>query len=464
MSASTTSHNKAGANPTKAFFVTMITRDITLEDCILDLVDNSVDGAWRSEGSRPMGLAGDADLSTYSIYIDALPERFRIRDNCGGMTLDDAINHAFSFGRRVMDTYDNYSIGVYGIGMKRAVFKLGTDIRIRSTYQDNGKRESFAVPIIVADWLANDTPPWDFDIDEDAPLPENGVEIMINGLTREAQNSFNNPAFIQNLRRTIARDYSLHLNRGLKIFVNDIPVAGWTIELRESPEFQPMRFEYNDRADDHDVSVQLIGGMAAPPPETPDPDEDDDEGDKRFGWYVACNGRIVLAADKTMVSGWGTEDWPQWHRQYSGFIGIVLFTAANAAALPMTTTKRSVDQSSEIYRRARARMREVSKLWIAYTNQRKQALEEAKEKEGAARALSIYQVQPRATVALPQLVARPTERPANIHYSVPVTRLRKLARRKFYFKNTHVIDVTGKIPGGRAALLATAWSDRHRAR
>src|SRR5438128_2057540 len=105
---------KVGANPTKAFFVTMITRDITLEDCILDLIDNSVDGAWRSEGSRPMGLAAGADLSNYSIMIDASPDRFRIRDNCGGMTLDDAVNHAFSFGRRALDTYDDYSIGVYG--------------------------------------------------------------------------------------------------------------------------------------------------------------------------------------------------------------------------------------------------------------------------------------------------------------------------------------------------------------
>ena len=33
---------RADANPTKAFFVRMITRDITLEDCIFDLVDNSI--------------------------------------------------------------------------------------------------------------------------------------------------------------------------------------------------------------------------------------------------------------------------------------------------------------------------------------------------------------------------------------------------------------------------------------
>ena len=69
---------KAIANPTKEFFVTMITRDITLEDCILDLIDNSVDGAWRGAGSRPIGLAEEADLSKYSISINISPESFRI--------------------------------------------------------------------------------------------------------------------------------------------------------------------------------------------------------------------------------------------------------------------------------------------------------------------------------------------------------------------------------------------------
>lgn len=406
----------------------MITRDIALEDCILDLIDNSVDGAWRSEGSRPMGLADDADLSKYVISIEASAERFSIKDNCGGMSLDDAVNHAFSFGRHALDEPDDYSIGVYGIGMKRAVFKLGTNIRIRSTYRaKDGSRQSFAVPIVVADWLQNDTPPWDFDIVEDAPLDENGVEIVIEALTPGATTSFGSPAFLQNLRRTIARDYSLRLNRGLKILVNGVQVVGWQIELRQSDEFAPMRIDYRDELDGDEVMVEIIGGMAAPPPESIDPDEGD-EGDKRFGWYVACNGRIVLAADKTSVSGWGTDDWPQWHYQYSGFIGIILFTAPNAAALPLTTTKRSVDTSSEIFRRARPRMRDVSKQWIAYTNVRKQALEEAKQKEAAAAAVPISAVARKEVVTLPTLVARPAERVGNVHYAVPITKLKRLAK------------------------------------
>ena len=139
-----------------------------------------------------------------------------------------------------------------------------------------------------------------------------------------------------------------------------------------------MRLEYQEDIDGEDVSVEIIGGMSAPPPENTEPEEDDD-GDKRFGWYVVCNGRIVLAADKTTIAGWGTDDWPQWHRQYSGFVGIILFTAANAAALPLTTTKRSVDTSSEVYRRARPRMREITRKWIDYTNARKTSSRRCKE-------------------------------------------------------------------------------------
>jgi hypothetical protein len=292
---------------------------------------------------------------------------------------------------------------------------------------DEGKRLAFAVPINVARWLANDAPPWDFDIAEDEALAEDGVEITVTTLNGGSVRSFESPSFVQNLRRTIARDYTLHLNRGLKILLNDEPIAGALIELRQSDEFVPMRDEYEDEIDGERVLVELIAGMAALPPDNSDPDEQDD-GDKRFGWYVACNGRIVLAADKTTLSGWGTDGWPLWHRQYSGFLGIIVFTAAHATALPLTTTKRSVETSSEVYRRARPRMREVTRQWIDYTNARKQALEEAKQREAGAASISIYAVNRKTPVKLPLLTPRQTERVGNIAYAVPISRLRTLGK------------------------------------
>lgn len=39
--------DKAQASPTKQFFVSMLTRDISLDDAILDLIDNCLDGAMR---------------------------------------------------------------------------------------------------------------------------------------------------------------------------------------------------------------------------------------------------------------------------------------------------------------------------------------------------------------------------------------------------------------------------------
>ena len=420
--------SRARANPTKAFFVSMITRDITLEDSILDLIDNSVDGAWRSKGSRPMGLEGDDSLSAYQISISVSPERFSIKDNCGGMTLDDAVEHAFSFGRHASSEHDKYSIGVYGIGMKRAAFKLGKNICIRSTYRDDDKsQQAFAVPINVDKWLQNDDPPWDFGIEEDQNLGENGVEIVVDDLIEGTKSAFGNPEFIQNLRRTIARDYSIHLDRGLTISINEKPVTGLPIRFRHGKEYAPAHIVYEDRVADEVVKIQIIGGMAALPPDDLDPNEAED-GDKRFGWYVACNGRIVLAADKTDVAGWGTQDWPQWHRQYSGFIGIVLFTAENAAALPLTTTKRSVDVSSEIYMRARRHMRDISKEWIAYTNDRKQALAEAKEKEIVLMTVPIHDVEKKPSLTLPTFSPVRAERRANVNYSVPVSRMKDLAK------------------------------------
>ena len=425
----------AKAYPTKAFFVTMITRDITFEDCILDLIDNSVDGASRSEGSPPIDLSDDTDMSKYRISIAVSPDEFSITDNCGGMTLDAAVDHAFSFGRPAGEAQETaYGIGVYGIGMKRAAFKLGRNIKVRSTFKSSDdSRASFIVPIDVIGWLSDDKPPWDFSIQDTECLDENGVEIVVQELTLDAQVALGNPEFIEKLRSMIARDYSLYLKRGLVISVNGKDVKGTLIDLRQSDDFIPMRYLYEEAlVDEHylsdgKVSVEIIAGMAAPPPEDAEPDDKND-GEKKFGWYVACNGRIVLAADKSTVSGWGTSDWPQWHRQYAGFIGIVLFTASNASALPLTTTKRSVDVSSSIFVRARLRMRDVSKKWIAYTNERKRNLDEAKRRENEAKVISIQNVEKDSVVRLPKFAEVRTERRANVHYSVPVSKMKRLAK------------------------------------
>jgi hypothetical protein len=428
--------SKAKANPTKAFFVRMITRDISLADCVLDLIDNSVDGAWQLEGAPLMTLSSQTKLSKYTIAIELSAEHFKILDDCGGITLDEAAEYAFTFGRKEGDPQEKNSIGVYGIGMKRAVFKMGGAIRIRSSYKKKaGSIESFAVPINVSKWLADEAPNWDFDIEPDKPLSKTGVEINVTDLNDDTATSFGDPGFIQNLRRTIARDYAMHLHRGLRITLNGLVIDEWEFEMREGRYVAPMRIDLKATVSKLSggvkktkgvVRISMLAGMAAPPPESAEPDEQG-EGESRSGWYVACNGRIVLAADKTSVSGWGTDEWPKWHPQYAGFIGLVLFVSEDASLLPLTTTKRSVDVSSSVFRHMIPQMRAVSKSWINYTNARKQAREEAKKLEAKSKPVAIFQIKKRSSIKLPSLTAKPKAKVAYINYSMPVERVRALA-------------------------------------
>jgi hypothetical protein len=87
------------------------------------------------------------------------------------------------------------------------------------------------------------------------------------------------------------------------------------------------------------------------------------------GWTVVCNDRVVLYNDRSHYTGWGEAGVPQYHTQYIGIRGIVIFQSNNPQNLPMTTTKRGIDLSSAIYASVKNKMREGLKLFISYTNQ-----------------------------------------------------------------------------------------------
>jgi hypothetical protein len=416
---------QAKAAPTKAFFVRMLTRDISLDDCILDLVDNSIDGAKERTGSPTAVLAQGEQLADFVVNIEISHDRFVITDNCGGITFNDAAEYAFTFGRDSTE-YDDYSVGVYGIGMKRAVFKLGRTVRIRSTYpREDGELTAFQVPIDVDAWLQA-SGSWDFNIDEVEPAPVPGVEITVTDLYEEIASKLDDPTYARSLSRILSRDYLLPLNQGLRILVNSNPVEAIRLDLRASESFQPIRYKYEDAS----VTVEIIAGMNGAPPDDAEP-EDPRRPDETSGWYIACNGRVVLAADRSDLTGWGLNSLPKWHSQFRGFVGFALFGAANAALLPMTTTKRSVDPSSATYRRAVARMAQPTRAWVDYTNARKQAGPDDRKAiaalEATSKPIPITSVASRSEVvlpAVPRAIATPV---ANVSYAVQRQTLRKLA-------------------------------------
>ncbi len=164
------------ATPHKRFFIDMITRDISLEACVLDLIDNSVDGATRSANKRPARSkapkphplsSGGVRYKGYTIEVKCTPSMFTIQDNCGGISVELAREYAFNFGRdpgEHTDADTEAGIGIYGIGMKRALFKLGRTFDIHSHTDDN----AFVMNVDVEKW-ARDANNWDLELG-DVPL------------------------------------------------------------------------------------------------------------------------------------------------------------------------------------------------------------------------------------------------------------------------------------------------------
>lgn len=411
---------KAHAHPTKEFFIDMITRDIGLDECIFDLLDNCIDGA-NNVVARKGITDGQSKYEGFVSYIALSSTAFSIKDNCGGISLNDAIDYAFHFGRRPRPQGEailegDKPIGLYGIGMKRAVFKIGRDIAIRSATAE-APADAFSVSIDVDEW-AKDPTNWDFDLEPIVNADFVGTEISITSLKEGIAGEFSDSAFETFLMKEISKYYSSFIQNGFAIYVNDKPVSAYGFQLRESEELKPIHFSYVD--EETGVTVQISAGLAGLPPDDVSSPELRFREPEYWGWFVLCNDRLVLAADKSSKTVWGGDvGFPAWHPQYNGFMGIVSFSSDHAVKLPWTTTKREIDETEPLYRRAVVRMKDATRPWLDYTNTRKGDIEEAKALEEKTVLRPINNLTERAQAKFPVFVSKPRVEMATIQYQKP---------------------------------------------
>ncbi|MET2524973.1 ATP-binding protein [Ralstonia pseudosolanacearum] len=365
----------ANANPTKRFFVDMLIKDIELQDAILDLLDNCVDGAMRSIEEVKRGAA--RSYEGYYASIDFDKDQFTIRDNCGGISLDLAQSYAFRMGRpdAERDT-DLPTVGVYGIGMKRAVFKLGRNITVKS----RTKSEGFSLEITPA-WLESDST-WALPLTESSDvLDDVGTEISVKTLRDGIPRVFADETDFENtLKNAISAYYGYIIERGFEVRVNGSIISPVKVSLlfderdwAEKEKISP--YVYKGEIDGVDVSI-VVGLYRSLPTDAEEQEALQRPSSERAGWTIVCNDRVVLYSDKSKVTGWGEATVPQYHTQFVSIAGTVVFRSNNAAKLPLTTTKRGIDGNSELYLTAKEFMREGLKIFTDFTNKWKSSSRE----------------------------------------------------------------------------------------
>lgn len=350
------------ASPAKAFFVEMITRDIELQDAILDLLDNCVDGVRRiGTGKRHLPYKG------FHAHIKFSEDSFEIEDNCGGIPYEIAQRYAFMMGRPA--EYKNGkegTIGIYGIGMKRAIFKMGRSCDVVSDTAD----KLFKVEI-TPDWLEDDQN-WTLTAKTiQQELKAHGTRITVRDLHKYVRSEFADGSEFRKDFMGIVRDaYSFLLEKGFSVVVNGEAVAPKVPSLlwdkaEEAGALRP----YLYRAHFDGVQVFLAVGFRERP-DTPNDEEADARPNYRSedaGWTIVCNDRVILPYDKGRQTGWGWGGVPGFHNQFIAITGFVLFDG-HPGQLPMTTTKRGVDANSEVYTLVREKMQAGVKHFVKFTN------------------------------------------------------------------------------------------------
>ena len=182
------------ASPTKELFLDTLTKDVNITDAILDLVDNAIDGYTRREFEDQR-----------SIDIKLSKSGFSIRDTCGGIDLESARTEVFRFG---VVRGGKHSLGVYGIGLKRSMFKLGSAIVFTS---DDGNNY-FRVDIDVEKWKEQEG--WNFTFSQIAESKNgNFTRILIKKLKDDAKREFESSRFVNDLRDRISKTYHIFIKQ-----------------------------------------------------------------------------------------------------------------------------------------------------------------------------------------------------------------------------------------------------------
>ena len=347
------------AYPRKSFFTDMLTRDITLEGCILDFVDNSVNWIIADSGKDVTEIfirwEKTTVFSKYKIDITYDPKikQFSIVDNGSGITIDRLKEYVFRFGsdKNEVASRTKKWLSVYWVWMKRTIFKLG---RYAKLYTWTNETYSY-LEWDIDKWMEQDDLNWNIEFTATKnTTSRKWTEIKVSRLNSDVTAILDNPTFFNKLRRKLELSYSLFIECGRKIILNWVELSINLPKMVSDKEinFWFLRKEFS-KNDPQRREYTIITGLASK------------SNYEDLGWNVFCNGRMVLHADKTFLTWRGTY-LRQFHNSLSPFVWNVFFTSNDATDLPWNTTKDWINFESQLYQKALLDMEKSADPVIKY--------------------------------------------------------------------------------------------------
>lgn len=147
---------------------------------------------------------------------------------------------------------------------------------------------------------------------------------------------------------------------GLEILLNGRAIIASVWQLRFSENIGPtFKLHLDELGGSSPLTTRIYAGVS-------------DSSRQHAGWYIFCNGRCILEADQTKITGWSEVDEgvaiPKYHNQFARFRGYAFLDSDDASLLPWNTTKTGLDEEASAYRRLKPRLIEAMRPIIDFLN------------------------------------------------------------------------------------------------
>ncbi len=306
------------ATPSKRLFLSIIA-DYDLERSICELIDNGLDVWVRGRRARNI---------TIKIVLDKRQQTITVEDNAGGLPRSE-LRYVVGPGQTGTSPTDE-TIGIFGVGTKRAVVALAQDIRIKTrqpterTYQvefdDN--------------WLADDD--WElpvYEVDEIAPAT---TIVELQRLRIQVTDDA-----ISQLKEHIGSTYARFItDNRVTIAVNGETVSPRFFEnWAYPPGFAPRRYVGRLKTEDNrEVRVEALAGLS----------RESSPAAGEYGVCFYCNDRLVARALKSLDVGFtkGLAGLP--HPKVS-LTRVLVFLNGDARSMPWNSSKSDINPRHEVF-------------------------------------------------------------------------------------------------------------------
>jgi len=306
------------ATPSKRLFLSIIA-DYDLNRSICELVDNGLDVWVRS---------GKARNITIKIYLDEAQQTITVNDDAGGLARPE-LRYIIGPGQTGTNTTDE-TIGIFGVGSKRAVVALAQDIKIKTRHND---QKTYQVDF-DDDWLKNDD--WELPVYEVDNIAEGTTLVELQRLRIQITGEV-----IDQLKDHLRTTYALFLkNKKVNIEVNGARISPRFFEnWAYPPSYSPRKYIGSLKTEDgQTIKVEAIAGLS----------RESSPAAGEYGVYFYCNDRLVARALKTFDVGFtkGLAGLP--HPKVS-LTRVLVFLNGDARSMPWNSSKSDISTKHEVF-------------------------------------------------------------------------------------------------------------------